>query len=374
MASDAPASRSPGTPRVDDDSWIYEESRFLDSLPHELQQLPHCRHSFFEHLCVDIATALQHQVHEDGSVVWTAAPQRRLAALNVLAQLPIETALSSSIAYAVLRSCLDAEADVAAAALRCRRLSVAIEVIQEAEAMKWFEKLIHALENAKTDSKRGDIASAIPDLVQSESGCAAFVSVETSARVCGVLLDAVRVAETEDTRISILMAIGYISKIEEGRTGLIAAGACAALAHDLSVAKTELTIKNVAKVVGHLAAFDDGRTSLVAAGACGVLVDALRVAETENIRYWITWAIGYLCKIAEGRAALLAAGALGALVDALRIAETNRTRANVAWALCYFSNMEEGRAAFIAAGACGALVDALRIVGNVLVGGVNVVV
>jgi hypothetical protein len=144
MASDAPASRSPGTPRVDDDSWIYEESRFLGSLPHELQQLPHCRHSFFEHLCVDIATALQHQVHEDGSVVWTASPQRRLAALNVLAQLPEETPLSDSVAYGVLRSCLVAEADVAAAALRSGRLSVAIEVIPRAEAMEWFAQSVHA--------------------------------------------------------------------------------------------------------------------------------------------------------------------------------------------------------------------------------------
>jgi hypothetical protein len=191
---------------------IYEESRFRDSLPHELQQLlsditrtcyslcsddteaanavtrdvcrlllqllaaieaklesdpnsdlhssseswhllgrlvdgtacPHCRRSFREHLCIDIATALQHQVHEDGSVVWTAARQRRLAALNVVAQLPEETLLSDSIAYGVLRSCLVAEVDVAAAALRSGRLSVAIEVIPRAEAMEWFAQSVHA--------------------------------------------------------------------------------------------------------------------------------------------------------------------------------------------------------------------------------------
>ena len=90
------------------------------------------------------ADALQHQVHEDGSVVWTAAPQRRLAALNVLAQLPAETPLSDSVAYGVLRSCLVAEADVAAAALRCGRLSVAIEAIPRAEAMEWFAQSVHA--------------------------------------------------------------------------------------------------------------------------------------------------------------------------------------------------------------------------------------
>ncbi len=91
-----------------------------------------------------IAAALQHQVHEDGSVVWTAAPQRRLAALIVLAQLPVETPLSDSVAYGVLRSCLVAEVDVAAAALRCGRLSVAIDVIPRAEALEWFAQSMHA--------------------------------------------------------------------------------------------------------------------------------------------------------------------------------------------------------------------------------------
>jgi hypothetical protein len=107
---------------------------------------PHCRHSFREHLCVDIAAALQHQVHEDGSVVWTAAPQRRLAALEVLAQLPEETPLSDSVAYGVLRSCFVAEADVAAAALRSGRLSVAIEVIPRAEAMEWFTQSVDSVQ------------------------------------------------------------------------------------------------------------------------------------------------------------------------------------------------------------------------------------
>jgi hypothetical protein len=116
-------------------------------IEHKHTACPHCRHNFREHLCVDISSALQHQVHEEGSAVritWTAAPQRRLAALNVLAQLPAETPLSDSVAYGVLRSCLVAEADVAAAALRCGRLSVAIEVIPRAEAMEWFAQSVHA--------------------------------------------------------------------------------------------------------------------------------------------------------------------------------------------------------------------------------------
>ena len=103
-----------------------------------------CRHSFREHLCVGIAAALQHQVHEDGHVLWTASPQRRLAALNMLAQVPVEIAISHSLACSVLRSCVVADPDIAAAALRCGRLSVAIENIPQAEAIKWFAELIHA--------------------------------------------------------------------------------------------------------------------------------------------------------------------------------------------------------------------------------------
>ena len=91
-----------------------------------------------------IAAALQHQVHEDGHVLWTASPQRRLAALNMLAQVPVQIAISDSLAYSVLRSCVVADPDIAAAALRSGRLSVAIESIPQAEAIKWFAELIHA--------------------------------------------------------------------------------------------------------------------------------------------------------------------------------------------------------------------------------------
>ncbi len=65
--------------------------QFID---HKNTACPHCRHNFIEHLCVDIVAVLQHQVHKDGSVVWTAAPQRRVAALSVLSQLSADTLLS----------------------------------------------------------------------------------------------------------------------------------------------------------------------------------------------------------------------------------------------------------------------------------------
>jgi hypothetical protein len=62
----------------------------------------------------------------------------------MLAQVPVEIAISHSLACSVLRSCVVADPDIAAAALRCGRLSVAIENIPQAEAIKWFAELIHA--------------------------------------------------------------------------------------------------------------------------------------------------------------------------------------------------------------------------------------
>jgi hypothetical protein len=77
-------------------------------------------------------------------VLWTASPQRRLAALNMLAQVPLDIAISDSLGYSVLQSCVVDDPDIVAAALRCGRLSVAIENIPQAGAVKWFAELIHA--------------------------------------------------------------------------------------------------------------------------------------------------------------------------------------------------------------------------------------
>ena len=152
---------------------------------------PHCRHNFQEHLCVDIAAALQHQVCEDEAVLWTAPPQRRLVALTVLAQLPVETPLSESVAYSVLRSCFDADAGIAAAALRCLRL---------------LENLPEAL---------------------------------IAAGACGALVESLSIAETEETREVIASVVANVSRIPEGCAAFIAAGACSALVEAFEIAGTE---------------------------------------------------------------------------------------------------------------------------------------
>jgi hypothetical protein len=142
--------------------------QFID---HKSTACPHCRHNFQEHLCVDIAAALQHQVCEDEAVLWMAPPQRRLAALTVLAQLPVETPLSDSVAYAVLRSCFDTEAGIAAAALSCRRLHVAIQAVAAAESGTWFESLVQRLHVGETtDCEKGKIALAIEDICHDQQG------------------------------------------------------------------------------------------------------------------------------------------------------------------------------------------------------------
>ena len=111
---------------------------------------------------MDIAAALQHQVCEDEAVLWTAPPQRRLAALTVLAQLPVETPLSESVAYAVLRSCFDADAGIAAAALRCGRL---LENLPEALiAAGACGALVEALKTSVTEETRESITGAIGNL------------------------------------------------------------------------------------------------------------------------------------------------------------------------------------------------------------------
>ena len=135
--------------------------------------------------------------------MWTAAPQRRLAALNVLAQLPVDTALSSSIAYAVLRSCLDTEAGVAAAALRCGRLHVAIQAVPTAESGTWFKTLVRRLNVGETtDCQKGNIALAISNLSQIPEGRRALVA----AGACEAAADALRSAASDDAKASISLA------------------------------------------------------------------------------------------------------------------------------------------------------------------------
>ena len=198
---------------------------------------PQCRHSFSEHLCVDIAATLQHQVHENGRVHWMNAPHRRLAALNVIVQLAVETPLGDSISYALLRSCFDLEAGIVTAALRCGRLSVAIKVMPQAEARKWCATFVDAFRIAETDSLRGDFARAIRELIErGEEGCAAFNSEENLAKACCALVDALKIAETDATRSDIALTIRRLARIEEGRAALIAAGACFALVVSLFIA------------------------------------------------------------------------------------------------------------------------------------------
>ncbi len=114
----------------------------------------------------------------------TAAPQRRLAALNVLAQLPEETPLGDTIARAVLQSCFDAEASIADAGLRCGRLSDAINIMTDAEARIWFTGIVEVLKTAEDDVTRSNIADTIYIVSQTEEGRAALIA----AGACAALV------------------------------------------------------------------------------------------------------------------------------------------------------------------------------------------
>jgi hypothetical protein len=65
--------------------------------------------------------------------------------------------------------------------------------------------------------------------------------------------------------------------VEEGRVSLIAA--CAALVEALKVAETDDSRCSIAFQISLLAEIENGRVALIAAGACASLVEALKVAE-----------------------------------------------------------------------------------------------
>ena len=206
---------------------------------------PQCRHSFDSYLCVSIAAALQHQVHGNGHVQWTSTPECRLAALNVLTRISAETPLSDVVSFALLWSCLDPAAGIAHAALCCGRLAASIQVMPQAQASMWRAKLVHAFtitEAVGGDSMRGCIARAIGEIIEDDDSCASFIA----AGACGALVDALGIAETDDTRGSIALSIFNLAQNEEGRSALIAAGACGALVDALGIATTDDTRGNIA--------------------------------------------------------------------------------------------------------------------------------
>ncbi len=100
---------------------------------------------------------------------------------------------------------------------------------------------------------------------------------------------------------------------------MAAAGAFCPLVEALNVAEEDNTRESIASAICHLALSEEGRTGLAAAGACGALVEALKVAEEGNARKSIANAMGNLALCEEGRTGLAAAGAIGALEAAQRM-------------------------------------------------------
>jgi hypothetical protein len=76
--------------------------------------------------------------------------------------------------------------------------------------------------------------------------------------------------------------MGYLAKSEEGRAGLAAAGACGALVEALKVAEDDDTRSNIAWVMCKIAEHEEGRAGLAGAGACGALEAAERMSVGRN--------------------------------------------------------------------------------------------
>jgi methionine synthase I (cobalamin-dependent) len=70
-----------------------------------------------------------------------------------------------------------------------------------------------------------------------------------------------------------------LAENEEGRASLIAAGACGALVEALTIAEADDTRCSIAFAMTSFAESEQGRTSLISGGACGALVEALKVAD-----------------------------------------------------------------------------------------------
>ena len=83
---------------------------------------PNCRHDFSDFFSTDIEANLEHRQPNGIEIIahWSKPPNLRLAALNLLAQLPHETPLGHSTASALLWSCLDASSVIANASLRSK--------------------------------------------------------------------------------------------------------------------------------------------------------------------------------------------------------------------------------------------------------------
>ena len=103
-----------------------------------------------------------------------------------------------------------------------------------------------------------------------------------AAGACVALVEALKVAEEDDTRSNIAWAMGLLAKSEEGRAGLAGAGACGALVEALNVAQADVTRGNISRAMGNLAWSEEGRAGLAAAGACAALETAQHMAVCRN--------------------------------------------------------------------------------------------
>ena len=137
-----------------------------------------------------------------------------------------------------------------------------------------------------------------------------------------------------------------LSEIQEGRLD-----SCGALVEALKIAENDNSRSKILPIINNLSETEKGRAAFIAAGACGALVEALQVAEADDSRSEIETSIENLCEVQEG-----CSDACRALVEALSIAENDKSRSKILPIINNLSYTEKGRAALIAAGACGALV------------------
>ena len=77
---------------------------------------------------------------------------------------------------------------------------------------------------------------------------------------------------------------------------LVAAGGCAALVEALKIAEDENTRNVISTIIYQVSRIEEGRASLVAEGCCPVLVNTLKISEADKLNTFCA-----IFKVAENK-------------------------------------------------------------------------
>jgi hypothetical protein len=98
------------------------------------------------------------------------------------------------------------------------------------------------------------------------------------------LCSALQVAIDPDTRANLVLAIGVIAELEEGRSALLKSGVSSLLVGSLQTAFSDEFTCEVAEAISAVCASDEGLETCLASNMCTVLVQVLASAISDHVR------------------------------------------------------------------------------------------